>query len=33
MAAADGLVELDDDCTMIAPGDLLNYVPFTEVMR
>lgn len=33
MVAADGVVELSDECTEIVPGDLLDYVPFTEVMR
>ena len=31
MVAADGLVELPEDCTDIKAGDIVDYLPFSEV--
>jgi molybdopterin molybdotransferase len=28
LAWADGLVELPEDCAGVAPGDLVDYLPF-----
>ncbi len=33
MTASDGLIDLAEDVTTIAPGDLVPYLPFAEVMR
>lgn len=33
MAGADGLVELPEDITKVAVGDLVDFLPFNEVMR
>jgi len=30
LAEADGLVELAEDCTQVAPGELVAFVPFSE---
>jgi molybdopterin molybdotransferase len=32
MVAADGLVELDEDVTRVDPGDMVDFLPFSEVM-
>lgn len=32
MAASTGLVELSEDVTEVSPGDVLDYLPFNEVM-
>ena len=31
MVAADGLVELPEDCTGVKAGDIVDYLPFSEV--
>lgn len=33
MVAADGLIELAEDVTRIAPGELVDFLPFTELGR
>ncbi len=33
MTASDGLVEMPEDMTEVAPGDPVYYIPFAEVMR
>ena len=31
LTAADGLVELDEEMTYVAPGDGIDFLPFAEV--
>jgi molybdopterin molybdotransferase len=31
LRAADGLVEIDEDITQVSEGDLLKFIPFTEL--
>ena len=31
MVAADGLVELSEDIESVAPGDVVQFLPFNEV--
>jgi molybdopterin molybdotransferase len=33
MVDADGLIELSEDVTGVAPGDILDFLPFSEVSR
>jgi molybdopterin molybdotransferase len=32
MTESDGLIELPEDATQVAPGDMIDYLPFNEVM-
>lgn len=33
MTASDGLIDIPEDVTEVAPGDPVTYIPFAEVMR
>ena len=33
MVASDGLAELSEETTQVSEGDMIDYLPFSELMR